>query len=184
MDGPQVISEAGYDSGVLDVGDGYVVTVHIESHNHPSAVEPYGGAATGVGGVIRDILSAGTRPIAILNGLRFGDIEGDPQARWLFRNAVAGIADYGNCLGIPHGGGGGRVRPVLYELCAGGRGGGRIWQKGQADQKPRRRGRLRGPAGRPPPGATASEARSLHPIPLTTQTAPRCRSPIRSPKRW
>ena len=105
MDGPQVISEAGYDSGVLDVGDGYVVTVHIESHNHPSAVEPYGGAATGVGGVIRDILSAGTRPIAILNGLRFGDIEGDPQARWLFRNAVAGIADYGNCLGIPTVGG-------------------------------------------------------------------------------
>jgi len=101
MDGPLVISEKGYDSGVLDVGDGYVVTVHIESHNHPSAVEPYGGAATGVGGVIRDILSAGTRPIAILDGLRFGDIEKDVQARWLFRNAVAGIADYGNCLGIP-----------------------------------------------------------------------------------
>jgi phosphoribosylformylglycinamidine synthase subunit PurL len=64
--GPRVIHEKGYDSGVLDVGDGYVVTVHIESHNHPSAVEPYGGAATGVGGVIRDILSAGTRPIAIM----------------------------------------------------------------------------------------------------------------------
>ena len=61
MDGPLVINEKGYDSGVLDVGDGYVVTAHIESHNHPSAVEPYGGAATGVGGVIRDILSAGTR---------------------------------------------------------------------------------------------------------------------------
>ena len=65
MSGPLVISEKGYDSGVLDVGDGYVITAHIESHNHPSAVEPYGGAATGVGGVIRDILSAGTRPIAI-----------------------------------------------------------------------------------------------------------------------
>ena len=101
MSGPLVISEKGYDSGVLDVGDGYVVTAHIESHNHPSAVEPYGGAATGVGGVIRDILSAGTRPIAILDGLRFGDIKKDPQARWLFKNAVAGIADYGNCLGIP-----------------------------------------------------------------------------------
>ena len=63
--GPNIIIEKGLDSGVLDVGDGYVVTVHIESHNHPSAVEPYGGAATGVGGVIRDILSAGTRPIAI-----------------------------------------------------------------------------------------------------------------------
>ena len=101
MDGPLVINEKGYDSGVLDVGDGYVVTAHIESHNHPSAVEPYGGAATGVGGVIRDILSAGTRPIAIFDGLRFGDIEKDLQARWLFKNAVTGIADYGNCLGIP-----------------------------------------------------------------------------------
>ena len=101
MKGPLVITEKGYDSGVLDVGDGYVVTAHIESHNHPSAVEPYGGAATGVGGVIRDILSAGTRPIAIFDGLRFGDIEKDQQARWLFKNAVTGIADYGNCLGIP-----------------------------------------------------------------------------------
>lgn len=101
MKGPLVISEKGYDSGVLDVGNGYVITAHIESHNHPSAVEPYGGAATGVGGVIRDILSAGTRPIAIFDGLRFGDIEKDPQARWLFKNAVTGIADYGNCLGIP-----------------------------------------------------------------------------------
>ncbi len=101
MKGPSVIYEKGFDSGVLDVGDGYVVTVHIESHNHPSAVEPYGGAATGVGGVIRDILSAGTRPIAILDGLRFGNIKKDPHARWLFKNAVKGIADYGNCLGIP-----------------------------------------------------------------------------------
>jgi phosphoribosylformylglycinamidine synthase II len=101
MTGPLVISEKGYDSGVLDVGNGYVVTAHIESHNHPSAVEPYGGAATGVGGVVRDILSTGTRPIAILNGLRFGNIEKDKQARWLFKNAVTGIADYGNCLGIP-----------------------------------------------------------------------------------
>ncbi len=101
MKGPLVIQEKGYDSGVLDVGDGYVITAHIESHNHPSAVEPYGGAATGVGGVIRDILSAGTRPIGILNGLRFGNIEKDQQARWLFKNAVTGIADYGNCLGIP-----------------------------------------------------------------------------------
>ena len=101
MKGHLVIQEKGYDSGVLDVGGGYVITAHIESHNHPSAVEPYGGAATGVGGVIRDILSAGTRPIAILNGLRFGNIEKDQQARWLFKNAVTGIADYGNCLGIP-----------------------------------------------------------------------------------
>jgi phosphoribosylformylglycinamidine synthase len=101
MKGPHILTEKGYDSGVIDVGGNYVVTVHIESHNHPSAVEPFGGAATGVGGVIRDILSTGTRPIAILDGLRFGDIEKDPHARWLFKNAVSGIADYGNCLGIP-----------------------------------------------------------------------------------
>ncbi len=100
-EGKHVLSGPGYDLGVLDVGDGYVVTVHIESHNHPSAVEPYGGAATGVGGVIRDILSAGTRPIALLDGLRFGNIEKDHHAQWLFKNAVRGIADYGNCLGIP-----------------------------------------------------------------------------------
>lgn len=105
MKGPRVISEKDFDSGVLDVGDDYIVTVHIESHNHPSAVEPYGGAATGVGGVIRDIVSAGTRPIAILDGLRFGNIEKDPHARWLFKNAVTGIADYGNCIGIPTVGG-------------------------------------------------------------------------------
>jgi len=103
--GRGVINEKGFDSGVLDVGNGYVVTVHIESHNHPSAVEPYGGAATGVGGVIRDILSAGTRPIAIFDALRFGNIENDNNAKWLFKNAVSGIADYGNCLGIPTVGG-------------------------------------------------------------------------------
>ena len=101
MSGLHVVSEKEYDSGVIDVGDGYVITVHIESHNHPSAVEPYGGAATGVGGVIRDILSAGTRPIAIFDGLRFGNIENDSHARWLLKNSVKGIADYGNCIGIP-----------------------------------------------------------------------------------
>ena len=98
---PYVITGKGLDSGVIDVGDGYIVTAHIESHNHPSAVEPYGGAATGVGGIIRDIISAGTRPIAILDGLRFGEIDGDRHAAWLFRSAVRGISDYGNCLGIP-----------------------------------------------------------------------------------
>ncbi len=103
--GKRVLLGPGYDAGVLDIGDGYVITVHIESHNHPSAVEPYGGAATGVGGVIRDILSMGTRPIAILDSLRFGNIENDNHARWLFKHVVRGIADYGNCLGIPTVGG-------------------------------------------------------------------------------
>ena len=100
-DAPHVIHGDGLDSGVIDVGGGYVVTAHIESHNHPSAVEPYGGAATGVGGIIRDIISAGTRPIGILDGLRFGDIQSDRHAAWLLRGAVRGISDYGNCMGIP-----------------------------------------------------------------------------------
>ena len=102
---PHVITGKGLDSGVIEVGGGYIVTAHIESHNHPSAVEPYGGAATGVGGIIRDIISAGTRPIAILDGLRFGEVDRDRQAAWMFRNAVRGISDYGNCLGIPTVGG-------------------------------------------------------------------------------
>ena len=99
--GRNVIIEKGYDSGVLDVGNGYVVTVHIESHNHPSAVEPFGEAATGVGGVIRDILSGGTSPIAILDGLGFGNFQTDGHSRWVFKHSVSGIADYGICLGIP-----------------------------------------------------------------------------------
>lgn len=103
--GERIINDPAYDSGVLDVGDGYVITIHIESHNHPSAVEPFGGAATGVGGVIRDILSTGTRPIALLDGLRFGDIESDSHARWLLRSVVSGIAHYGNCIGVPTVGG-------------------------------------------------------------------------------
>ena len=104
-EGPLALRMSGHDSGILDAGDGYVVTVHIESHNHPSAVEPRGGAATGVGGVVRDILSSGTRPIAVLDGLRFGDPISDPRAAWLLRGAAAGVSDYGNCIGVPTVGG-------------------------------------------------------------------------------
>jgi phosphoribosylformylglycinamidine synthase len=99
--GKRVVLGPGYDAGVVDVGDGFVVTLHIESHNHPSAVDPYGGASTGIGGVLRDILSMGTRPIALIDILRFGDIERSPHSRWLFSNVVRGIADYGNCVGVP-----------------------------------------------------------------------------------
>jgi phosphoribosylformylglycinamidine synthase II len=92
-------------AGVVDIGDGLGITMKVESHNHPSAVEPYQGAATGVGGIIRDILTMGARPIASLNSLRFGPIEGeDPIAqrnRYLFEHVVAGIAGYGNCVGVP-----------------------------------------------------------------------------------
>ena len=107
--GRRVIVGPGYDAGVLDIGDGHVLTVHIESHNHPSAVEPFGGAATGVGGVIRDIMSMGTRPIAVLDALRFAPIAGkgrsSAKSKWLFKNVVKGVADYGNCIGIPTVGG-------------------------------------------------------------------------------
>lgn len=102
--GPQVIVGPGSDAGVIDVGNGWVVTLHIESHNHPSAIDPYGGAATGVGGVVRDILSLGTRPIALLDPLRFGSIE-SRHSRWLFDNVVRGIGGYGNCIGVPTVGG-------------------------------------------------------------------------------
>ncbi len=102
--GPRVLVGPGFDAGVIDVGDGWIVTLHIESHNHPSAIDPYGGAATGVGGVVRDILSLGTRPIALLDPLRFGSIE-SPHSRWLFDNVVRGIGDYGNTIGVPTVGG-------------------------------------------------------------------------------
>jgi phosphoribosylformylglycinamidine synthase len=118
--GPRVLSGFGYDAGILDIGHGHILTVHIESHNHPSAIEPYGGAATGVGGVIRDIMSMGTRPIAILNALRFAPIDGeykDSNSRWLFKNVVRGIADYGNCIGIPTVGGEIEFDPCFEDYC-------------------------------------------------------------------
>ena len=99
--GKRVVLGPGYDAGVVDVGGGNVVTLHIESHNHPSAVDPYGGASTGIGGVLRDILSVASRPIALIDILRFGSIEKSGHSRWLFKNVVRGIADYGNCVGVP-----------------------------------------------------------------------------------
>jgi phosphoribosylformylglycinamidine synthase len=114
--GPGVIVGPGFDAGVIDIGDGWVVTLHIESHNHPSAIDPYGGAATGVGGVVRDILSLGTRPIALLDPLRFGSIE-NPHTRWLFDNVVRGIADYGNCIGVPTVGGEVEFDPSFERNC-------------------------------------------------------------------
>src|SRR5215210_6713496 len=121
-DGDRIIKGPGFDAGVLDVGDGYVITVHIESHNHPSAVEPYGGAATGVGGVLRDILSMGTRPIALLDALRFSPItktskKNSAKSKWLFRNVVRGIADYGNCIGVPTVGGEVEFDPSFEDYC-------------------------------------------------------------------
>ncbi|UCH10312.1 MAG: phosphoribosylformylglycinamidine synthase subunit PurL [Fidelibacterota bacterium] len=102
--GRLMVSAGEENAGLVDIGEGMAVAFKIESHNHPSAVEPYQGAATGVGGIMRDIFTMGARPIASLNSLHFGDL-GDPHNRFLLDHVVKGIADYGNCLGIPTVGG-------------------------------------------------------------------------------
>jgi phosphoribosylformylglycinamidine synthase len=104
--GPSVLVKAGEENaGVIDIGDGWAVAFKIESHNHPSAIEPFQGAATGVGGIIRDIFTMGARPVFLMDSLRFGPIEGDSEQaktnRRLFAGVVAGIAHYGNCIGLP-----------------------------------------------------------------------------------
>ena len=98
---PRVLSQSGAENaGAVDIGDGLAVVFKVESHNHPSAVEPLQGAATGVGGIVRDILAMGARPIALLNSLRFGPLD-SAQNRHLFRGVVEGISWYGNCIGVP-----------------------------------------------------------------------------------
>ncbi|MBC1475460.1 phosphoribosylformylglycinamidine synthase subunit PurL [Listeria grandensis] len=103
-EGPQVLQGPGEGAGIVDIGDGLGVAFKVESHNHPSYVEPYQGAATGVGGIIRDVFSMGARPIAMLNSLRFGEID-NPHTKYLVNEVVAGIAGYGNSIGIPTVGG-------------------------------------------------------------------------------
>ena len=103
--GPQVLQGPGEGAGIVDIGDEQAVVFKIESHNHPSAIEPYQGAATGVGGIIRDVFSMGARPIAMLNSLRFGELDSSARNQYLFKEVVAGIAGYGNCIGIPTVGG-------------------------------------------------------------------------------
>ena len=109
--GPQVLQGPGEGAGIVDIGDGQAVVFKAESHNHPSAVEPYEGAATGVGGIIRDIFSMGARPIAILDSLRFGELTNE-RTKYLLEEVVAGISGYGNCIGIPTVGG-----EVAFDPC-------------------------------------------------------------------
>src|SRR3954452_4716833 len=97
--GADVLQGPGENAGVIDLGEGEAVAFKVESHNHPSAVEPFQGAATGVGGILRDIVAMGARPVALLDGLRFGAPD------WSFKRAVAGIGHYGNCVGVPTVGG-------------------------------------------------------------------------------
>jgi len=111
-DGPHMLSKAGEENaGLVDIGDGLACCFKIESHNHPSAIEPYQGAATGVGGINRDIFTMGARPIAQLNSLRFGDISSQ-KTQWLVKGIVKGIGDYGNAFGIPTVGG-----EVFFDEC-------------------------------------------------------------------
>ncbi len=100
ISGPKVIQGPGENAGVVDIGDGQAIVFKMESHNHPSFIEPYQGAATGVGGIMRDVFTMGARPIALLNALRFGDIS-HPRTRRLVAGVVAGIGGYGNCVGVP-----------------------------------------------------------------------------------
>ncbi|MDI6871566.1 MAG: phosphoribosylformylglycinamidine synthase subunit PurL [Bacillota bacterium] len=103
-EGEHVLQGPGENAGILDIGDGLGVVFKVESHNHPSAVEPYQGAATGVGGILRDIFTMGARPIAVLDSLRFGELS-EPRQRYLFGGVVSGISGYGNCVGVPTVGG-------------------------------------------------------------------------------
>src|ERR1700741_5169435 len=103
-DGAVVIQGPGENAGVIDIGDGLVAVFKMESHNHPSYIEPYQGAATGVGGILRDVFTMGARPIAALNALRFGD-PSHPRTRHLVAGVVAGIGGYGNSFGVPTVGG-------------------------------------------------------------------------------
>lgn len=123
-EGPQVLQGPGEGAGIVDIGDGQAVVFKAESHNHPSAVEPYEGAATGVGGIIRDIFSMGARPIAMLDSLRFGELDNE-RTKYLLEEVVAGIGDYGNCIGIPTVGGEiafdpvYRGNPLVNAMCVG-----------------------------------------------------------------
>ena len=184
---PWVLVGPGEGAGVIDVGDGLAVAIRIESHNHPSAVEPYQGAATGVGGIIRDIFSMGARPIALMDPLRFGPLD-DPRTRYLFEGVVSGISGYGNAVGVPTVGG-----EVVFDECYAG-------QPARERAVPRRAARRSGWCSPGPkasatsrcssarrPGATASGARACSRRPGSSR-APRrsdrrCRWATRSRRR-
>jgi phosphoribosylformylglycinamidine synthase subunit PurL len=122
--GSRVLQGPGENAGVVDIGDGLAVVLKMESHNHPSAVEPFQGAATGVGGILRDIFTMGARPVALLDSLRFGDME-DARNAYLVGGVIGGIAHYGNCIGVPTVGGeisfdaGYAGNPIVNAMCVG-----------------------------------------------------------------
>ena len=183
--GPQVLQGPGENAGAVDIGDGLAAVFKIESHNHPSFIEPYQGAATGVGGIIRDIFTMGARPIALLNSLRFGPLDAPRHSHApLMEGVVAGIAGYGNSIGIPTSAAkspSSRPTPAIR------------WSTCSASASPRpsdiikgaRLGRRqsRSTTSAPRPAATASTARRWRRPSSTTsrpRSGPRCRSAIRS----
>jgi phosphoribosylformylglycinamidine synthase len=115
-EGPHILMGPGENAGVVDVGDGLAAAFKVESHNHPSAVEPFQGAATGVGGILRDIFAVGARPIAVLDSLRFGELD-SPRSRYLFEGVVKGIGHYGNSIGVPTVGGEVYFEPAYEQNC-------------------------------------------------------------------
>ena len=171
----------GENAGVIDLGEGEAVAFKVESHNHPSAVEPFQGAATGVGGILRDISAMGARPVALLDGLYFGD------PGWMFRRAVAGIGHYGNCVGVPNVGGETRFdeayrdNVLVNAMCVG------LLPSERVTRAKARTAGTRSCSTARRPGATGSAARRCsraRSSARTTRTsAPPCRSAIRSPAR-
>src|SRR3990167_8385907 len=168
--GPRVLQGPGENAGAIDIGEGWAVVFKMESHNHPSFIEPYQGAATGVGGILRDIFTRGARPIAILDSLRFGD-PSLPKTKYLVGGVVSGIAGYGNCIGIPTVGG-----EVYFDKCYNGNPLVNVFalgitkndeknvQKGSGEKEPRRSG------GRPVHGKASARG-----LPRTLQDGRRSR---------
>jgi phosphoribosylformylglycinamidine synthase len=109
--GKGVLQGPGENAGIIDIGDGWAIAFKIESHNHPSFIEPFQGAATGVGGILRDIFTMGARPIAVMDALRFGPLS-EPRNRAILEGVVSGISHYGNCFGVPTVGG-----ETVFEAC-------------------------------------------------------------------
>lgn len=116
-EGEYLLVGPGENAGAVDVGNGLAVAFKVESHNHPSAVEPFEGAATGVGGILRDIFAVGARPIAVLDSLRFGEVSSSARSRYLLEHAVAGIGHYGNSIGVPTVGGEIYFEPSYEQNC-------------------------------------------------------------------
>ena len=186
-----MLAGIGENAGVVDIGDGWAVTFKVESHNHPSYVEPYQGAATGVGGIVRDIMAMGARPIAVMDQLRFGAADA-PDTRRVVDGVVRGVGGYGNSLGLPNIGGETVFDAVLCRKSAGQR----AVCRGDAGRRicisrsPRARA-TRSSCSVRAPGWTASAAVSVLASDTFSATSPRraarscraCRSATRSPRR-